>query len=249
MRTLSRPVCCLAVLAMAAGLARAENDPKAVVNKAIKATGGEEKISKLKATKMKFKGTIDIMGNSVEFSAETTAQQPNQFRNEIKLDIMGQSITIVQVLNKDKAWNSAMGMTMELEGDQLDQIKEQAYGDYIESLVPLLNDKQFTLAAAGEEKVNGKAAAGVKVSSKGHKDVTLYFDKDTGLLVKSKKRGKDMGNNEIDVESFMSNFKDVSGVKSPTKILVKHDGQKFIEGEVSDIKLLEKVEDSTFDKP
>jgi len=249
MRTLSRPVCCLAVLALAAGLARAENDPKAAVTKAIKATGGEEKLSKLKATKMKFKGTIDIMGNAAEFAAETVAQQPNQFRNEIKLDIMGQSLTIIQVLNKDKAWNSAMGQTMELEGENLEQIKEQAYGDYVESLVPLLTDKQFTLAAAGEDKVDGKSAVGVKVSAKGHKDVQLFFDKETGLLVKTKKRGKDMGNNDIDVESYMSNFKDVSGVKVPTKILIKHDGQKFIEGEVSDVKLLEKVEDSTFEKP
>src|SRR5262249_21407654 len=112
MRTPSRPVCCLAVLAIAAGLARAENDPKAIISKAIKAHGGEANLTKYKAPKAKVKGTIEQAGMSIEFTAEAATQLPNQFRVEIKAEAMGNALTIIQVLNKDKGWMSLNGMTM-----------------------------------------------------------------------------------------------------------------------------------------
>ena len=50
-------------------------------------------------------------------------------------------------------------------------------------LVPL-KGKDFKLEAAGEEKVDGKPAAGIKVTGPDQKDFTLYFDKESGLPVK-----------------------------------------------------------------
>src|SRR5205807_2410640 len=52
-------------------------------------------------------------------------------------------------------------------------------------LAPLLRDRQFTLAALPEAAVEGRPAVGVKASYPGQPDVSLWFDKETHLLVKT----------------------------------------------------------------
>ena len=42
---------------------------------------------------------------------------------------------------------------------------------------------------------------------------------------------------------------DVNGVKIPMKVAMKRDGKNFVVAEGSDFKLLEKLDDSVFEKP
>ena len=91
---------------------------------------------------------------------------------------------------------------------------------------------------------------GVKVSSKGHRDVDLYFDKETGLLVKTEGRVKDdMSGQEVTEESFHSEYKEVQGTKQAHKFVVKRNGKLFMEGEATGVELSEKLDASTFAKP
>lgn len=231
------------------GSLQAEDDPKAVVEKAIKAQGGEANLTKYKAAHLKGKGTISIMGMDIDFTIEMYSEMPDKVRTDLKLDIMGNQVPVSQIYNGKKGWSIQMGQVMELEGDQLEELKEQAYGNYLENLVPLLKDKNLKLEAVPETKVNGKPAVGVKVTSKGHKDTTMYFDKDSGLLVMTKKKTLDPSMTEVVAESYPSDYKSFNGVKQPTKILVKNDGKKFLEGELNDVKLSEKLDDKIFSKP
>jgi hypothetical protein len=50
---------------------------------------------------------------------------------------------------------------------------------------------RFTLTPLAQTKILGRPAAGVKVSSRGQPDMSLYFDRETGFLVKYAYRGKD----------------------------------------------------------
>ncbi|TMQ33295.1 MAG: hypothetical protein E6K70_13850, partial [Planctomycetota bacterium] len=65
------------------GSARADDakDPQAILDKAIKALGGEEKLSKVKAASWKGKGTINFGGNEMEFTSQTTAQGLDHVRS------------------------------------------------------------------------------------------------------------------------------------------------------------------------
>src|SRR5579859_6363032 len=150
---LIRSMIVLVALGVVSGPAVAD-DVKAVLEKAIKAHGGESNLSKYKAAKVKAKGVMSVMGADVEFSVDATSQLPDLLRVELKLDIMGQAITVVQVYDGKKGWASGPMGTMELDGAQLDELKEQAYGNYVENLTPLLKDKQFELKLIGEEKLD-----------------------------------------------------------------------------------------------
>src|SRR5947208_1445610 len=85
--------------------------------------------------------------------------------------------------------------------------------------------------AADDEDVNGKKAAVVIVQPKAvKKEIRMCFDKESGLLVKSAHKGMGPGDDgqpkEVEEESFASDYKKVSGVQVPTKIVVNHDGKK-----------------------
>jgi hypothetical protein len=195
------------------------------------------------------KGTVQVMGMGIEFEGAIATYGSDRQKLDIEAKVGGQKFRVVNVLNGDKGWARVGDQTMELDKDQLAEAKEQGHAGWVASLVPL-KDKGFTLATIGETKVNDKPAVGVKVSFKGRRDVDLYFDKQTGLLVKSETRVRDEeSGQEVNEETIYGDYKDVQGTKQAMKFTIKRDGKPFMEAEASGYELSEKLPDSTFDKP
>src|SRR5262249_23048421 len=108
----------------------------------------------------------------------------------------------------------------------------------------------FKLSTIGESKIEKRTALGVKVTRKDHRDIDLYFDKETGLLLKSETRVKDDGSGqEVAQESFYDDYKEVQGTKQAMKFTGKRDGKVFVEAEATEIELAEKLDASVFAKP
>jgi hypothetical protein len=139
---------------------------------------------------------------------------------------------------------------MDMNDDLLELMRDAMYTLRLTQQVFSLKDKEFELAPLGEIKVNDKPAVGIKVSSKGKKDVSMYFDKESGLMSKFDHRTKDaQTGQEVAEERIILEYQDVDGMKSAKKVLVNRDGKKFTEAEVLEVKLLDKVDDSEFVKP
>jgi hypothetical protein len=181
------PGLAMAVLA-SAGPCPAQDDPRATVEKAVKALGGAEKLGQPLATHSKIKGTIAQVGDTT-FTGEFWAQGPDA-KNVLHLEVGGQKITVTQVLRGDKGWLDLNGMPQELDAATLADMKTSAYHERVSNLIALLKDDQFTLKALGPSKVEGRDAVGVQVSSPGRPDVTLYFDAATALPLRSEYRSK-----------------------------------------------------------
>jgi hypothetical protein len=221
----------------------------AVIAKAIKAIGPEEKIAKLQAMTIKFKGKIQLMGMEAPFAAELASQGADRTKTQIDLDVNGQKISVTAILNREKGWNKLGDMLMEMSEDELKEAQEDAHENWISRLVTL-KDKAYTISSLGEGKVDDRPTLGVRVSSKGHRDVNLYFDKETSVLLKSEMRVKDeMTRMEVNQETYYSDHKEMRGLKEPMKFVIKRDGKPFMEAEVEEIKRQEKLDDSTFAKP
>src|SRR5262249_39474359 len=142
------------------------------------------------------------LGEAVAFSGEFATHGPNRQKIVIEADAGGQKVRFVPVLNGDKGWIKINDDTMDLEKEDLAEVKEEAYAGWVTTLLPL-RDRAFTLAPVGEVNIDKRPAQGVKVSSKGHRDVNLYFDKETGLLVKTETRVKDDDDQEVTEETFL----------------------------------------------
>jgi hypothetical protein len=231
-------------------LARADDNAatRALVDKAVQAQGGEAKLAKWPAVTAKFKGTFHGSGVAVAITGEFATQGADRHKFDIEGEIDGQKFRLVHVLSGDKGWTKFNDETEELDKEDLAEAKEDAYGEWVATLVPL-KDKTFSLAPLGEVNLDKRPALGVKVSSKGHRDVNLYFDKETGLLVKTESRVKDENNQEVTEETFLSDYKEVQGTKQAMKFTVKRDGKPYLEGEITEYQLVEKLDDSVFAKP
>jgi len=221
---------------------------RAVIARAIKAHGGEEKFAKQKAGITKSKGTIHLLGG-IEFTSEVFSQLPNKFREVSNLEIMGMKITVATTYNGAKAWIVAGDKTMDADEKILEEIREHLHMGKVARLIHL-KDKEFELAALGESKIEEQTAIGIRVSSKGHKDVNIFFDKATGLVAKIERRAVDpTSGKEFSEERIIKDYQEIEGLKTIKKLLIKRDGAKYIDLEVTEIKLVDKHDDSLFEKP
>lgn len=246
---------CVLALFVAVTPVRADDEAdaramKELIAKAIKATGGKDVLTKYKAGTNKLKGNIYLMGMTIPFTGETVYQTPNRLRVEVDVEVAGKSYKTIQVFNAGKGWFSLNGKVMKMTKDMLNEGKQQLYTGAVTRLV-MLNDKGYKLSPLGEAKVGGRDAVGVRVQHTGFRDVSLYFDKKTHLLVKMETRGKDLtaGDTEFTSETYYSDYKKVEGMQVPHKVVVKRDGKDFLDGEVTEAKPAEKLDDSVFAMP
>lgn len=235
----------LAVVLFLSPLAYADDaaDARAIIDKAVKASGGEAARDKFKSQTFREKGTFYGMGEGLPYTGIYTVQWPERFRMEIEG-------VFTMVIAGDKGWVKTDKGVEDMTAEQLAREKNNLHGGYVTTLIPL-KDKSFTLATLPETKVDDKPALGVKVSQKDRPDVTLWFDKTTGLLVKSEQmvQPEDPEAKPVKQETTFGDYKEFAGYKIPTKVVAKREGKLFVEATISDMKPLEKVDDKLFMKP
>jgi hypothetical protein len=225
-------------------------DAKAIVAKAIKAIGtkGDDKSA---VTTWKDKGMFTGGDFKMPYTGDWAFQGPDKYRFAVSGDFGGMKIDFLVVVNGTKAWESSMGKSQEITGEKLEQTLAEVYQLHVLSLLPLVTDKEYKLTTAGEKDVNGKKAAVVKVARDKKPTVTLYFNKESGLLVKSEMMVKDefQGWKEVIDEGYYEDYKEVGGRKVFTKMRVVRDGKPMIEATLSDQKTHEKLDVKLFEKP
>jgi hypothetical protein len=231
--------------------AAADEPPADVIKRAIEAHGGMERLSKIQADWFKIKGWISSDGSKGRpFTAETFVQLPDQLKSVIELAGDDRKVTVVQTVDGDTAWVTIDGVPQaKINASALAEMRAVQHLDRITRLVPLLTDKKYDVSALGESKVNGQTAIGIKVQCKGHREVRLFFDKNTNLLVKAEHRLDDRRNKEVRQEEYYSDFKEFAGFKRPTKLSVYRDGKKMMEAELVEVKYYERFGEKIFAKP
>jgi hypothetical protein len=248
-----RTIQTLAILGLLFGLLgigrAAEDEAAAIIDKAIKAHFPKGVDTKNQGSRTKTKGTLHIMGVDLEYSQEVAMQGPDKFKETMELSVADKKVNVTSVYNGKEGWIRADDKDVEVTKEILAEFKEAVY---TMSLVQgtFLKDKSLKFSVVGEVKIKDKPAVGVTVSRKGNKDVNLFFDKETGLLRKVEMRRRDlMSGEEVTEERIITEYQEVDGRKMAKKVEVLRDGKAFIEAEVLEVKLVEKLDDSEFAQP
>ncbi len=237
------------VLALSGPAWADDKEATAILDKGIKALGGEEKLAKVKATTWKAKGKLTFLGNESDVTAEATTQGLDHARQELEAELGGNKVQFVSVLDGDKGWIKFGDRKVEMNKNLLASQKRDLYLQVLPTTLVQLKGKDFKVAAAGEEKIDGKPAVGLKVTPPDGKDFTLFFDKESGLPVKIVGMVMSFQNQEVKQETSLGNYKEFNGIKRATKIESKRDGEKYQELEITEFKVLDKVDPKTFDEP
>src|SRR5205814_5042787 len=95
-----RIVCLTAVVALV-GAARADEkaEARAVVEKAIKAMGGKEKLATDKGSVVKVKGKFYGMGEAIDYTADMALQSPDKMRFKMDFEVNAMKITFLIVFD------------------------------------------------------------------------------------------------------------------------------------------------------
>jgi hypothetical protein len=240
-----------ALVSSLVGPARAEDvkDVRAVLDKAIKALGGEEKLGMLKAVTWKAKCKMTWDGSVSSYTSQVTVQGLDRYREAWDGEFRGEKMKGVTVVANGKGWSKFGDMSMELDADGLANEKRSAYLQMIPvTLLPLL-DKSFKVVAAPEEKVGDKPAVGIQVTGPDGKDFKLYFDKDSGLPVRLVAKVLDYMGEEFTQETTFDKYRDLGGIMKATQLRIKREGKDYVEQEITEFKLLDMVDPKTFAEP
>lgn len=230
---------------------RAQDAPNALLDKALQAAGGEAKLAKLQAIMLKGKGTFhEAGGQNIPFAGTWYYQGADKYRQYTEMEVMKKKTMELRVVNGDRGWTKDGPLEAQImDKDELGEEKENIYFNWVTTLAPL-KSKEFKLTAADEIKVDGKAAVGLLVARKGHRDIKLYFDKETSFLVKTERKVKDLGTRkEVLEEMVFSNVKEVDGIKMALKYSLKWDGQPHADAEMTEAKAADKFDEKLFAKP
>ena len=240
----------LAVIIIPAHLRGGEPEARSIVERTVKASGWD-KDDKPGALTWKDKGIFNFMGNKLDYDADWIFQPPGKYRFDLRMEVGGMKIEMKMGTDGTKAFEAAMGMERQIEGDKLDYVKGQSYRMWVSSLTPLLKDKEFKLKSLGESKVNNKPALGVQVDREGKQPVKLFFSKDTGLLAKVEGKVKNEFANWAEAvdEAYYEDWKDIDGIKAFTKLRVVRNGELLLESTLTDYRRVAPVDAAKFERP
>jgi outer membrane lipoprotein-sorting protein len=240
-------VMCLHLAFLGAVRAEEKDEAKAVVDKALKAMGGEAKVAKLKAGTWKAKMTASDGGKDIAITTDGAWQGWDQYHINAEATFDGRTEAVTMIINGDKGWIKRREAVDDAK-EELPLIKNGLYAMRAPQLLAEFKGKDFKVSHLGEMKVNDIETVGVSVAHKDWKDISVYFDKKGGLPVKCEIHLTDPRGKEITVEFLYSEYKEMDGIQHPTKVLIKFDGKEATM-EFSEIKTKDKVDDSEFAKP
>jgi hypothetical protein len=190
----------------------------------------------------------------LEFTGTIWHMSPDRYRLEVQADVMGMKMVMNQIVKGEQIKSSVKvgDMTVPSPGgdEEKEEIRFGAVMSEAESLTPLLDEKKFTIKSADDEDVNGKKAAVIVVTPKGMtKEVKLFFDKESSMVVKTARKGFDFSTGaavEVFEEAYMSDYKKVQGIPTAHKMVIHHDGKKHLTMDVVEVELVEKIDDKEF---
>jgi hypothetical protein len=231
----------LALLCPALTIAQ-QSMPQQILERAIAAHGGVDRLSRSRCEQLRFRGNLHVGGKPIAFSNDVVVQLPGRYRSSIRLQQGDRDHTIVHSLDGDKATILADGQPLPLSPVHHMQLQQTLQLEQAMRLVPLLNDPAVTLQALPIRRYNDHVFVGLRVSRRGQRDLALYFDQTTGLLVKTEQRLDGPNGKEIVQEAYYANHRDFDGQRRAGQIVVFRDGQKVMEAELIQVRPLNSIE-------
>jgi len=162
-------------------LRAADPAAQAVIDKAIKALGGEARLTKAAICQYKAKGKIVLSGFEGDVAITVTLDRLERRKAEFEGEFAGNRYHGITVVDGDKGWRKFAEMGMPLDTELLANEKRLLYMQSAMLTVVPLNGSGFRVESAGEDRVGDQPATLLKVTGPDGKDFKIWFDKVSGL--------------------------------------------------------------------
>jgi outer membrane lipoprotein-sorting protein len=202
---------------------------------------GQKKLEKV--------NTIQASGNASVMQMENPFKMMTKRPNKLLVTFEFQGSQIKQAYDGETAWiiNPFMGSdnAVEITGPEGDGLRESADMDGL-----LWNYKekghQLELEGSGEE--DGKSVFILKLTKKTGNTDYYYIDQESYLVYKQKSKSF-LNGVEVEVETFLSDYRDVEGCMMPFQTTQRADGQEIMNLKLNKVELNVPLDDALFAKP
>lgn len=207
---------------------------KEVFENSFKATGERAAIEKVKSRSMK--GTVELTAMGLKGNFEIISKAPNKSAAIVNLGGFGE---IIEAFDGSEAWtkNPLQGLRVKT-GKELAEVKKYSSLEYDYELAKIYPQATVT----GIEKIGDAEVYVVKADE----DTMFFFDKKSGLVLRSKRNLTSPQGKITSVTTF-EDYREVDGVKQPFKFTQNALGTDLVFN-VSEIKQNIEIADERFSK-
>lgn len=220
------------------------SDALAVLDAGIAAQGGKTALARTTTFERSGSGALILPSGKQEFTDTVQGQLPERWRITIEHD---KRVKITMAFNDKAGWQAVNGDMVPMQGEKLEELREEAYVLLLTALVPLTGEG-YTLTPVAATERDGRTCVGVKVVSKGHYDATLWFDRETKLLSEIEKEARQASVRITKVYRYAI-YKEFATIKMPTRITELIGTRVVTEVTIKEYRFPEKLDPAMFSKP
>ena len=204
-----------------------------IIDKHVKALGGKENLNKIQNVVME--GSLSIQGTEI---ALTLTQVNNKLNRQ---DITAMGMHGFDMMTDKEGWQYMPFQGMQKPEPKTEDEVKQSQSD-LDIAGPLVDyaTKGHKVELVGKEDVDGTECYKIKAILAGGKELTFFIDPASSMIIRTKEKRK-MNGQEVDLQTDLSDYKDVEGVKMPYSIT-----QQFGTVLISSIKVNQTIPDSVF---
>lgn len=191
-------------------------DARAIIDRAIRAIGGEARLARIKAVTWKSKGLLQAGATTRQFTSEWAMRGTQHYRKTKHQEEDAQNFTTTLVLKGEVGWFQNRDGRVSMFGERdLVAVREENYLHWL-ALRLDFTDPALTVSALGKSRADGPEELGIKVThpALADRELEFLFHHESGLLAKVITRIK----GRPPEERFFSDYKEVDGIVHATKV-------------------------------
>jgi len=202
---------------------------------------GQDNIIKVNTQKL----TGKMLQGGIEIPFTMMTKRPGKIRVEGTF----QGLTFIQNYNGKEGWNlNPFAGVTDPQPMSEEDLKEMHYQADMDGMLWNWNEKGYTVTFDGKDDMEGTSCYKIKVDTKEGDSFTYYIDSDSYLLLRSNTKMQRLGN-EIESDTYFSNYNMVEGIAVPGKIETKMKDQLMGTLVIENVELNTELDDTLFEKP
>jgi zinc protease len=217
--------------------ATGRNPGKALLDKAIAAKGGLDRLKGIRTVRSEATMTAQSPGGPVPFPVVTSIEYPDRFRVDARMP----GGTVAQVYADGRFWIEDARGVRELPEDARAQIRGSIERDVVRVLLGAASGSLIVR----EVDSNSETLGAIEVSGEGMTPVTLFVNRDNGLIERARYAAEPGGRSE---EAY-SDYRNVNGIQVAFRTVLRRPGVTPIERDVKTIRFNVPLPAGLFVKP
>jgi outer membrane lipoprotein-sorting protein len=202
---------------------------------------GQDNILKVNTQKL----TGKMIQGGIEIPFILMSKRPDKIRIEGTF----QGLTFIQNYNGKEGWNlNPFAGVTDPQPMSEEDLKEIHYQADMDGMLWNWNEKGYTVTFDGKDDMEGTSCYKIKVDTKAGDSFTYYIDADSYLILRSNSKMQRLGN-EIESDTYNSNYSMVEGIAVPGKIETKMKDQVMGTLVIENVEFNTELDDTLFEKP